>query len=276
MSKEYIINSIENAVTIATALSKSWFRGQPKQYEDLTPKIFRPIYTEKIYQELKPDAEFVFVENFKRSAPAIQSNLPPIDDDLSWLFLMQHHGSPTRLLDWTESGLVALYFAVEDHSEEDGELWAMLPYPLNDHSGYWGVPTLNNPFIQFLAKESHRSNSAALARDMGLKSIPRFPVALRPTLNFPRMIAQLSVFTIHPKPNDGNSISELLPDKKHLVKYRIPAKIKRRLLYDLAALGILPHTLFPDLDSLSKSIVYEANIVAYAPPEPPKFENEID
>lgn len=43
---------------------------------------------------------------------------------LWWLMLMQHYGASTRLLDWTRSPFVALYFAVEANHDSDGEVWA--------------------------------------------------------------------------------------------------------------------------------------------------------
>jgi hypothetical protein len=59
---------------------------------------------------------------------------PDPDDYFGWLFLAQHYGLPTRLLDWSESPLVALYFAVtEGHEDHDGCVWALWPGGLNSY-----------------------------------------------------------------------------------------------------------------------------------------------
>jgi hypothetical protein len=49
--------------------------------------------------------------------------VPSNDYVLNWWPLMRHYGAPTRLLDWSLSPYVALYFAVEEPWDEDGALW---------------------------------------------------------------------------------------------------------------------------------------------------------
>jgi hypothetical protein len=270
LTKTYRLTTIRQAVEVATTLSESWFRGHSRVYGKLTPRVFR-----KEYEVLaRPDVEFSLIEAFKRGAPALTNKIPDREDHVGWLFLMQHHGGPTRLLDWTESALVALFFAVSEHPSKEGELWAMYPDVLNRYSGFHGIPTPNNKTLRYLAAEPTHSNPQKLAEELGITKIPKHPLAVQPPMNFPRMVAQLSTFTIHPKPTPENTIPRLLTNEKYLVRYIIPSEYKRRIQRHLAALGVTYHTLFPDLDSLSKSIVYRHQVVAYSPPDPPRCNGE--
>ena len=76
------------------------------------------------------------IEAFKRHAALLtELRVPETDDMLGWLCVMQHYRAPTRLLEWRENLLVALYFAVSSDLSEDGEVWAMFPTPLNKSVG---------------------------------------------------------------------------------------------------------------------------------------------
>lgn len=69
-----------------------------------------------------------------RSPTRSLTKTPEPDDYFGWLFLAQHYGLPTRLLDWSESPLVALYFAVsEGHEDRDACVWALWPGQLNNY-----------------------------------------------------------------------------------------------------------------------------------------------
>lgn len=272
--KTYVLRTIEEAVDIATTLTQSWFRGHGTVVGELTPRVFRGEFTDAIVEHFRPGLELETIEAFKRDAPTLSQNPVPLDDDyLGWLCLMQHHRTPTRLLDWTENALVALYFTVTEGPGEDGELWAMFPLPLNKESGIgWGTPILrSNPVLQFLLAEPYWAGTReTLAQQkIGLDNPPTRPVAFEPHRTFMRMTAQESVFTIHPAPESEHTIPEILQDPKHLIRYIIPEKAKFRLRQGLDALGVTDVALFPDLEGLSRKVVWDNRVIAYSPPDPP-------
>ena len=270
----HTLRKIAQVVDVGTTHTRNWFRGHSKVCKELTPGVFRSRFENEIYKAFRPKAEFSIIENFKRRAPALATNLPDNDDHVSWLFLMQHHGAPTRLLDWTKSVLVGLYFAVNQHHSEDGELWTLYPEALNKHNGYFGIPTPRCQILRYLASEASHNNPRKLSEELGLVKVPEYPHAVDPPLHFSRMVAQLSAFTIHPRPKNGCTIPEIMTKEKEFVRYIIPNGCKKRLLSDLVSLGITKTTLFPDLDSLSHDIIGEHNVLGYGPPKPPRWEEE--
>ena len=272
MTKTYIIEKFENIIEIGTTLGYNWFRGHSKIIGELTPCIFREKYTDEFYLESNPDPESRITEDFKRKAPSITNVLPSYEKHLEWLFLMQHHGVPTRLLDWSENILVATFFSVNSDYDQDGELWTFLPWKLNKNYGFWGLPILEKSrIIKFLAHEVLGDAPDALAEKYELKDIPKIPVALQPPLKHPRITAQQSCFTIHPKPIEGFTIPDVIQDEQFLIRYVIPKNLKTQFEQKLNYLGVTYQTIFPDLDGLAKTIVQQENYLGWGQPQPLRY-----
>ena len=71
-----------------------------------------------------PNLEDGLLRHFKRQAHRYLTHLPQADDPIQWLALMRHYGAPTRLMDWTFSFFVAVYFAVEE-AKDACAVWAL-------------------------------------------------------------------------------------------------------------------------------------------------------
>src|SRR6267378_6114955 len=94
-----------------------WFRGHARSKWKLIPSLARKI------AHLK--AEGALIKRFMQNAvPHLDT---PLRDEWEWMFLMQHHRASTRLLDWSESPLTALYFAVYEkkHWRSPGTVWCL-------------------------------------------------------------------------------------------------------------------------------------------------------
>ncbi len=272
MTKTYYIDKFEQIIEIGTTFGYNWYRGHSTVVGELTPCIFRKHYTSEIYLALSPNPEFRIATDFKRKAPSIENRLPKQNNHLEWLFLMQHHGVPTRLLDWTENILAATFFAVNINKNQDGELWSILPWKLNESHGFYGLPLLGkSKIVKFLSHEIFHNNPEKLVEKYKLKELPKIPLALQPPLKHPRYAAQQSCFTIHPKPTIGNSIPEVITDETFLIRYIIPKGLKQSFETKLRYLGITYYTLFPDLEGLAKTIVRQEESMGWGQPRPLRY-----
>lgn len=268
------INKFEDLIEIGYKLGDNWFRGHSQIIGELTPTVFRRKLLDDLFNNFRPNFESEAIEYFKRMAPAIEKNLPEENDNLSWLFLMQHHGMPTRLLDWTENILVALFFAINSDLEKDGEIWTLYPTKLNEVYKMPGLPLPNSRILKFLSMEMLHTNPGKLMteKEFNLKERPVSPLAFLPPLKYSRLTAQSSAFTIHPDPKSSKTIQDIITDENYLKRYIIPKKLKGEFYHKLKCFSITNKNLFMDLDGLSRDFKNDINFLGYGNPNPPKFE----
>lgn len=256
----YKVENINHLVEVGTKLYPFWFRGHSECFDELLPWIFRK--TEVMKSQFAggiEEHEFTYIEEYQRKVPMFTDQTPE-QRGIEWLFMMQHYGAPTRLLDWTENVLVAAYFAVNENVDKDGEIWVIFPQRLNKHYGKEVFWLWDSPEVSYFAKEPFSNNPGKLAEELKVTGNLEMPLAFYPPLNNPRMVAQSSVFTIHPKPNDknNNTITSLLRnDEKgiEVVRYIIAAKCKNAIRSDLNKLGINRTRLFPERESVAVDVV---------------------
>jgi hypothetical protein len=211
-----------------------WWRGQSSDWK-LIPGVHRSSRTAQ--------AESNLVQKFLRKAKARRAKYPENTDHAGWLYLMQHHRLPTRLLDWTQSILVAAYFAVsaKENTEKPGVLWALSPAGLNGQQ--FGVtnnvsadPESRGLFTQAFAQGADRIDKVA---------------AMLPSEIDLRMMIQLSTFTIH---GTATPLEKIPGSDKYLLRFEIPPEAKLRLQRELRMVGIRQSILFPDLDHLAAEL----------------------
>ncbi len=240
--QEFFIQ-IEYAKKKIFKTGKIWYRGLANANYKLVPNIYR----------IRPgkNEEVQMRNDFKDKAKGFikWSGL----DDYEWYFLMQHYGLKTRLLDWTEGYLIALFFALKlgskDNRFEDPCVWLINPYKLN---------FLTQGTNKLVRTEKNKTNGdydlAEEYLNLDFKSQGNEPIAISASYSNDRILRQKGCFTLH-----GDSERDILSIyRKHksneLCSIIINRKHVEQITEELSSTGISESSIFPDLEGLSREI----------------------
>lgn len=227
-----------------------WFRGIADQSFKLTPTLMRE--TDGISRPKHDEIEQDLFFEFQAKSPDLRSrNLT----DWEYLFHSRHHGVPTRLIDWTDTMGVAVYFALEaiqdavfagaERPKAEPAIWMLNPYSLNEES--WDVRDIVLPrYLGLSHDEGDYWDFGELLVGDGDWAWDG-PVAVYPVQFGDRVRAQRGWFTIH-----GNSREPLDAQYPGLVcKIVLEERCVEDGLRFLEWAGFNKFSIYPDYDNLA-------------------------
>lgn len=214
------------------------FRGQSANYP-LIPKLGRKAVRGQSFPEL----ETLLFKDFLRTSTAFR--VFPEGDDWGPLAMAQHHGLPTRLLDWTQSGLAALWFAVRrPYKPYNPKTKAGVVHPDDGNGVVWILcPDLDD----FLPNPPE---------GLPFDNEDRTRI-YRPRMTSPRIVSQAGVFTVHKILKDGTAFARLEENSSYrdkLIRFSFSGRLFPYFRKDLDLLGVNASSMFPDLDGLCEHL----------------------
>jgi FRG domain len=229
------------------------WRGHGNVDWALTPEVYRKAPSGWEYDEL------TLLQYFMNLAESRHARCPPRNDRLGWLMLARHFGLPTRLLDWSWSPLVALYFAVqrdERNPYADGCIWALQPGLMNHQM--LGLPTTprllgpDEPKVLELVDAAFEISPMRRAEQMS--RVPGLALALGAREIDARMFTQQGAFTIHADAANLADDVEQHTSTAWRRAFLVPNGNRYGLEEILRRLAIHKSSLFPDLGALAEDL----------------------
>jgi len=234
-----------------------WFRGVGDESYGLQPGLYRLADGED------PLTDYELRDQFSRRALALPKEMLP-RDRWEWYFLMQHYRVPTRLLDWTEAALIALYFALqacEQRLERQRikaiakmhrpAVWVLDPETVNKHLNFDGPVSPDWYDLDAYMPDLYSGRRTR---------VPKRPVAIDPPYLAQRVMVQRSHFTLHG--SDRRSLDNIPYIRKsgRLIKVAIDVRDRDALSHmrwQLRLLGMTETVIFPDMEGLARELGQE-------------------
>ena len=222
-----------------------FFRGHQEWMWDLAPTLLRHCKERGLKKASNiRDFEASLYFEFRARARELHDNSPT---EWDILFSMRHHGVATRLLDWTETLGVAVFFALRSATDDSRPcVWLLNPYALNEKS--WEVRDLVAP--EYLPQGDYEFSDYLVdyTDDAGFDWDE--PVALYPVQRNARLHAQRGFFTIHGE--DIRPLDKIVPS--FVKRVELPSEAWRDARVFLRDAGIDEFLMFPDLDGLARHL----------------------
>lgn len=253
--REYRIESLSDFIGVITDLSSqgfTFFRGDKNRDNySLVPKVYLPLYNNLLKHLDEAIEEF--------SALNLGRNNLVSNGFLEDMINAQHYELPTRLLDWTESALIALFFAVSSvkDSNSDSIVWALNPIVLNSRTNFlqkFGyVPIFPSKQDKELVAELENYYKAIKDGDA------KHPIAIKTRKINPRIDAQRGVFVLFCHNDDRQCLTKYNNSNEFLYKITIPYQSAQVIQKDLKSMGITQYSIFPEVKSISIDLTSKFN-----------------
>lgn len=262
--KQVQIESVADLLQHLNAMPNNFFyRGQADAFWRLQSSLERVIGEEWTAKKAQTFEEFTLKQFCSKFHLYDRENIQP-ESKLAWLSIMQHYGVPTRLLDFTESPYVALYFALESYSPQSRRDLAL--YAI-DYSAI-----LEQSIQHIRSKDAEFKETRMTVFDkqdeVFVKVVDRFAYDIawvaEPKLLNARLDRQAGSFLL--SGNRGMRIEEVLASPLYLTtdikKFVIPAVLSSGIFALLRKMNITSKSLYGDLDGLARSIRMQMQIYA--------------
>ncbi|MBE5977856.1 MAG: FRG domain-containing protein [Paenibacillaceae bacterium] len=238
--KEYFINSWNEFMSAVLEISFEnkgfcWYRGHRETGWKLLPSVKRDPFNQGENEQYLANNFYIDASRRIRDKP---------NNKAGWISLMQHYGLPTRLLDWSESPLIALFFALENqegYSEKDAIVWSLNPEKLN----------INMDNDKYLYPMDSYTVQKYIEPAFSKCTEPDNVIACFPVENDLRMYVQQSAFTIH---SSNLPLEEFKCSVDFLNKIVISSKIKKEFKLQLEICGFKLSNIYPDVEHISKEL----------------------
>jgi len=219
------------------------YRGRADAAEDLSTSLMR-------LGGDPADLERHLVRNFRKYAAA---DAVPQDSIWNWLALAQHHGVPTRMLDWTFSPLVALHFATSrlESMERDGVVWCVDYVRLHELAPPELRTLIEAEGANVVFTTEMLARAAAGFRDFDWLGNGDFAIFVEAPSFDERIVNQYALFSLTSSPSLALDVN--LEQHAELVRrVLVPAGLKWEVRDKLDQANVTERVLFPGLDGLAR------------------------